>query len=103
MRYAFNTFGCVFTAMTMGFAASGAVGQCNPADLFGPETRFAAGDGSVSVSLGDLDGDGDLDMAVANAVTDDASVLLGNGDGTFQTEQRFSAGDGPISVAIGVQ
>ena len=29
------------------------------------------------------------------------SVLIGNGDGTFQTQQRFGAGDGPFSVAIG--
>jgi VCBS repeat-containing protein len=28
------------------------------------------------------------------------SVLLGQGDGTFQPEQRFAAGSNPISVAV---
>jgi hypothetical protein len=31
------------------------------------------------VALGDLDGDGNLDMAVANAVSDNVSVLVNQG------------------------
>ena len=29
------------------------------------------------------------------------SVLLGNGNGTFQAQQTFATGYGPISVAVG--
>jgi len=29
------------------------------------------------------------------------SVLLGNGDGTFQARQNFSVGSSPFSVAVG--
>src|ERR1700687_4921253 len=31
-----------------------------------------------------IDGDGKLDLAVANQSTNNVSILLGNGDGTFQ-------------------
>ena len=29
------------------------------------------------------------------------SVLLGNGNGTFQAQQSFAAGMGPVSVTLG--
>ena len=34
--------------------------------------------------MGDFNGDGKLDLAVANYGSNTVSVLLGNGDGTFQ-------------------
>ena len=43
-----------------------------------------------------------LDLAVANFGSDDVSILLGNGNGTFVTPAvNFGAGDGPWSVAVG--
>lgn len=40
--------------------------------------------------------------AVATVANEDnVSVLLNNGDGTFQTQQIYAAGSGPSSVAIG--
>jgi hypothetical protein len=62
---------------------------------------FRAGRGPRSVAVGDFNGDGIQDLAVANQLSNDVSVLLGNGDGTFQAPQNFAAGDGPSSVAIG--
>jgi len=52
------------------------------------------------VAVADLDGDGAPDLATANVASDDVSVLLGNGDGTFRDQQRFAAGNGPYSVAV---
>jgi len=59
------------------------------------------GDTPLLVAIGDLDGDGNPDLAVANANSDDVSVLLGAGDGSFATQARFGAGISPRSIAIG--
>src|SRR5205823_3792005 len=50
----------------------------------------------------DFNGDGSLDLVVTNhARPGTVSVLLGNGDGTFQARQSYRAGDNPLSVAVG--
>jgi hypothetical protein len=41
------------------------------------------------------------DLAVANSYSNNASVLLGNGDGSFQARQHFGAGSGSGSVVVG--
>ncbi len=45
-----------------------------------------------SVTTGDFDGDGFTDLATANLISDDVSVLLGNGDGTFAAPLSFRCG-----------
>ena len=50
---------------------------------------------------GDFNGDGHLDVVVANEESNALSVLLGNGDGTFQPETRYPVGDDPRSVEVG--
>lgn len=49
--------------------------------------------------LGDVNGDGHVDLAVANNSSDNVSVLLGNGDGTFN-DSAFAVSS-PDSVAVG--
>jgi hypothetical protein len=51
--------------------------------------------------VGDFNGDGVQDLAVANDNPQSASVLLGNGDGTFQVARNFAAGTYPRSIAVG--
>jgi len=53
------------------------------------------------VAVGDFNGDGRLDLATANFDSNDVSVLLGNGDGTFSEAPAFGAGYDPDSVAVG--
>lgn len=65
-----------------------------------PGPKFSVGSGPQSVAVADLNGDGFFDIVTANKFTNDVSVLLGNGDGTFQAQQRFAAGSFPTSVAV---
>ena len=52
-----------------------------------------------SVAIADFNGDGTLDLAATNLNGGSVSVLLGNGDGTFDGATAFSAGTSPIFVA----
>jgi hypothetical protein len=52
-----------------------------------------------SVAVGDFLHNGKLDLAVANPGSNTVSVLLGNGDGTFQQRVDFAVGSMPLSVA----
>ena len=62
---------------------------------------FSVGRFPYSVAVGDFNGDGKPDLAVANYRSNNVSVLLGNGDGSFQAAQDFGAGSHPYSVAVG--
>ena len=43
-----------------------------------------------------MNGDGKPDLIVAAANSNDVSVLLGNGNGTFQAQLTFATGNGPV-------
>ena len=45
---------------------------------------YNTGQGPQGVAVGDLRGNGRLDIVTANQTSASVSVLLGNGDGTFQ-------------------
>ena len=70
-------------------------------------TNYPAGNTPDDVVVADFNGDGKLDLAVAdngNYSTGDnggVSILLGNGDGTFQPAQLVNAGNNPIFLAAG--
>jgi hypothetical protein len=60
--------------------------------------EFAAGNDPRDVAIADLDGDGILDLAVANFEGDVVSVLIGVGNGTFESPQTFRTASGPFAV-----
>jgi len=63
--------------------------------------QYHAGSDSRAVAVGDFNGDGIQDLAVANGGSNNASVLLGNADGTFSAAMYFDAGVAPSSVVVG--
>ncbi len=52
--------------------------------------------------LADLNGDGKLDLVVTNYLqpTNNVNVILGNGDGTFQTAVGYTVGQDSVAVAV---
>src|SRR6266851_5186419 len=61
---------------------------------------FDAGSNPVSVVVGDFNHDGIPDLVVANHGSNNVSVLLGKGDGTFGAAVHYAAGTGPNAVAV---
>jgi hypothetical protein len=74
---------------------------------FKTAVTYPVGTTPRAVAAGDFNGDGKVDLVVANAgnagAGDDGSVsvLLGNGDGTFQPANNIPAGKNPTSIAVG--
>ena len=56
---------------------------------------------SAIVALGEFNGDGIKDLAVIHAGVRRLSVLLGNGDGSFQWEFDYSLASVSTSIAVG--
>src|SRR5262245_28455532 len=61
---------------------------------------FPTGVHPYSVAAADVNGDGKPDLVVANKASNTVSVLLGNGNGSFQAALNFTTGTGPHSVAV---
>lgn len=91
------------------FTAKSAGGSGN----FTAPAFFDAGSYPYHVATGDLDGDGDLDLAVANTQSNNFSVLLNNGNGTFAPAVNYAVSaacyalgladldaDGDLDVAV---
>ena len=66
---------------------------------------YPVGTNPVAGKAADFNGDGKLDIAVVNSGSNDISILLGNGDGTFQPAQNFALGNSqtlvPTDIALG--
>lgn len=66
-----------------------------------PRRDYGVGSYPNFTSIGDFNGDNKPDLAVSNGVSDDVSILLGNGDGTFQPARNLRVGRTPYCVIVG--
>jgi len=65
------------------------------------ESPATVGSRPQNTVLGDFNNDGKLDLAATNVNDNTISVLLGNGDGTFQLQAAYASGAFPIALASG--
>src|SRR3984893_9061900 len=68
---------------------------------FAAAKSYPVGTSPAGIVVGDFNGDGKPDIAVANTGSSNVSILLGNGDGTFQPAVNYSAGNSPSAIAVG--
>ncbi len=63
-------------------------------------TTYKVGASATSVALGDFNGDGKMDIAVSlqSSAGGNVGVLLGNGNGTFQSVIKSSTAAGPTAL-----
>ena len=81
--------------------AATAMGQSVPS--FAPAVSYSAPGASAAAS-GDFNGDGKADVVTANGIASGShgvSILLSNGDGTFQAARNFLTGTDPTGIAVG--
>ncbi len=62
-------------------------------------TSFATGVSPTNLALADFNNDAKHDLAVTNQVSNDVSILLGTGTGSFLPQTSVPAGSSPYSVA----
>jgi hypothetical protein len=63
-------------------------------------TTVSVGDDPIAIAVGDFNGDGETDIAVVNHGSDNVSILLGNGDGTFAAAINTAVGSSPTGLAV---
>jgi hypothetical protein len=68
------------------------------APLFSSGATSTLGGNPVAIATGDFNGDVKLDVVTANKGSNDLSVLLGNGNGTFQPARNIFVGKRPDAI-----
>lgn len=92
MKFVFCTFFCLAV-----LAISPAFGQQFDAPVY---YSIGKTNEPAQIVTADFNGDGKLDLAIADPNGNEVSVLLGNGDGTFQAAKQYPV-NAPYSLAVG--
>ena len=86
-----------------GALLTGGLARASAPSFMSPPPGYVTGPTPSGVALGDLNRDGRPDLVTANAANNvnTISVLLGNGDGSFNAKSDFPTGKNPVVVEIG--
>jgi uncharacterized protein (TIGR03437 family) len=71
---------------------------------FQAPVQYSVGGRVTSIAIADFNGDGKPDIAVSGAYYNTGAtigILLGNGNGTFQTAANLSGATNPVSLTVG--
>ncbi|HET9503538.1 MAG TPA: FG-GAP-like repeat-containing protein [Hymenobacter sp.] len=88
-------------ALGLLLATAGAAHAQTPAATFAPVAIYGTGSSPRGIAVADVNGDGKPDLLTTNSGSNDVSVLLGNGNGTFQAATTYGTGGGsPFGIAV---
>jgi hypothetical protein len=101
----FNGDGKLDLAVTNLNAKTVAILLGNGNGTFQPKVSYPTTNGGfigpTAMTTGDFNGDGKIDLAITDQGDNSVSILLGNGDGTFQSPLEFTTGSFATGVAAG--
>ncbi len=99
LRPAVSFFMSLSLAMSLG--ACSKADPYNPPDLFYYFASYKVGQNPTSVTMADFNHDSFTDLVTTNISSNTLSLLLGNGDGTFQDQVQLHVCQEPRALAIG--
>jgi hypothetical protein len=100
----FNGDGNVDVAIANQDSSNVSIFLGNAAGTFGNPVEYPTGTGPQRIKAGDFNNDDKIDLVTANigsGLAGDVSILLGNGNGSFQPPVSISMGTQPADVAVG--
>ncbi len=90
------------TCASSSFILSVNKNNCSSGNFIPNDTSIATGLNPYDLSIGDFNNDNNQDILSANVGTNSASIMFGNGHGSFSGHYTTSAvGASPISAAVG--
>ena len=89
-----STFAVILTIIGLGLFSASARAQTYVLN----QASFGVGNQPEAMAVGDFNGDGKPDVAVADAMDNNVSILLGKPDGTFAAKVDYPVGYRPNSV-----
>jgi len=88
-------------ALVSGLMACSKTEPYNPPDLFYYFASYKVGKNPTTITTGDLNHDSSTDLVTTNTGSNTLSILLGNGDGTFQDQVQLHVCQEPRALVMG--